>query len=130
VLKGGRALLQKWQIVQRVEQILVALVTARMRGDEALLVEDVDDKRIGAQREVPRRLVDRHRVAIGLKDDLRVGGEGDQAFHTTRQVARGQRAQEWLFVSPGGANGGRLTRHRALVVVETALQQLGIEVVK
>jgi len=96
VLKRRRTLLQKRKIMQWVKQILFPVVTARMGGDDALLMQDLNDKRIGPQGHVARRVVDGHRIAIGFKHHLAVGGERDEAFDATLHITRWQRAQPGL----------------------------------
>ena len=130
VLKGSRALFEQGQVMARIEQILLAGITARMGGNHAFLMQHLNDKRIGAQGELARGLVDWHGVAVGLKHHLAVGREGDHAFDTTGQVVRWQWAQEGAFVLPSGPNRRWLAIHRTLVVGQAALAELGIQVVK
>ena len=93
MVKGCWTLFQQGQIVERVDNVLFALVPARMRGEDALLVEDFDHKRVGLEREVAGRLVDGDGIAISFKHDLAIGGERGDALDAAGQVGRWQRAE-------------------------------------
>jgi len=130
MVKGCRALLQQRQIVERVDNVLFALVAARMRGEDALVVENFDHKRVRFEREVAGRLVDGDGIAIGFKDDLAIRRERGDPLDTAGQVVGGHGAEQGLLVAPGHPNGRRLAIHAAGVVLVAALEQLGIQVVK
>lgn len=69
--------------MQRVKHVLLAVIAAWVTGQQSLLVSDLDVERVGADDQPPRGLVGRHRVAVGLEDDLAVGRERSGGGDTT-----------------------------------------------
>ena len=70
VVESARALFQQRQIVQRIENVLLLLVASRVAGNDTVQAKDVNAKGVGLDYQLLRRLVGRHRVAVGVKLDL------------------------------------------------------------
>jgi hypothetical protein len=128
--KGAGALAQQGQIVQRVEDILLAGVAARMAGDDLLLVADDNGEGVRIEGEGRALLIDRHRIAVGLEFHLAVAVEPHQARDGIVECAFWQGPQQGLLLLPGGADVHRLALHDADIVPFAAGEQMGIQIGK
>src|SRR5215471_8141428 len=73
IIKRPRTLLKQGKVVQRIENILLASIRARMPGKQCCFVKDIDVEGICLNHDIEPCSVDRHRVAVGLKSRLAVG---------------------------------------------------------
>jgi hypothetical protein len=69
MLKRTWALLQHWQIVKRIEEVLLVSVAAGMAGNHLVSIGHINPKGISLDRQLRLNLVGGYRIAIGLKLD-------------------------------------------------------------
>src|SRR6185295_13836163 len=86
MLESAWTLFEQWQVVQGIKHVDLALVTARMPCNDTLLVQDLELERIGFDGQVAGCTCYRHRIAIGLEDDLAVGGQGGRDSDTAGKI--------------------------------------------
>src|SRR5450756_529070 len=127
MLESAGALLQERQVMQRVEDILVALITASVAGDDVLQIEDIHPKRIGFEHQVELSLVGRHRVTVGFELNLAVGRQADRPGHAALVVPAWQPQQRRPFQFPGFADDHRLAVYLSLIIFQALGQEQRVE---
>ncbi len=75
--------------MQRVEDVLMVVVAARVAGNDAALAQDVDPERVGFEHQLLFSQVGRDGIAVGDKAHLAVSVQGDGVSHAAVEVADG-----------------------------------------
>src|SRR5262245_143250 len=127
MLKRARTLLEQREVVQWVEHVRLAVVTAWVPGDDLVLMQNLDLKRVGLDDKLRGRALAGHRVAVGLENDLAVGGQAGRDGEATSEIARRQFSEQRLFGRPQCADGSTQTVDLPRIILKTALQQQVIQ---
>ncbi len=108
--------------MQRLEEILLACVTAGMASQQGGSIQDIKVEGIGFDDHVPPRSVDGRGVAVGLVDNETVAVEPGGGRDTTIIRIGRQASQRWMLPFPHLSNGLSLSAHPALIVFQTGLR--------
>ncbi len=128
MIKGTGALLQEGQIMQRIEDILLPVVAARVASDQLLIGEDGDCEGGRFEDEGRPGLIDRHGIAVGLEAHLAVAIQAHRVGDGIVEGLRRQRPPPRLFVLPGRANRLGLALDDAVIVALATGEQVGVQI--
>ncbi len=124
VVEGTWSLLHQWQVMQRLEEILLTQVTASVASQQGGSIQNVEVEWIGFDDHITPGPVDWRRVAVGLVDDQTVAIEPGSGRDTAIVRIGRQAAQNGALPLPHLSNGLGLSADPALIVLETGLQQI------
>src|SRR6266851_4603147 len=116
--------------MQRVKDVVFALIATRMTGEQIRLMENLHMKGIGFDHQRAASFLDRNRIAVRFVDDLAVRSQAGLTSHTASEPARGKRTQQRAFFLPGLSNTHFLSMHDPDIVSLTLTEQIPIQLFK
>jgi hypothetical protein len=93
--------------MERIEEILITLITAGMRREQMRLIPHFNAKRIGLEGQVRAGGFDGHRIAVGFKRHLAVRVQRHRQADATSKVTVGQDLQVRCFLGEGRSDRPR-----------------------
>src|SRR2546430_2196735 len=75
ILKGSWSLLKQGKIMEGIKDVLLFLIASQVSSKQCPFIQDVNMKGISLERHLTAGFSNRHRIAVGFKGGLAVGGE-------------------------------------------------------
>src|SRR5258707_3315843 len=113
--------------MQGVEDVLLMPIAALMSGKHLSLVQNLEAKGIDAQGQHPTAFRYRNTVAVGLENDLAVGGQRDLHRFAARIILLRQWQQRCFLRLSLFSNTARLPMYGACLVGQALRTQVNIQ---
>ncbi len=127
VIQRRRPTTQRHQVVDRVQDPLVALVAAFVTGDDGIAGDELNPANVSFDRDRLERVATRDAVAVGVERGGLILVDLDGLVNTRVKRLFGQRPGGGLVAGEPLADRFSLPRHGAAHLRQAALTQIGVE---